>query len=190
MQGPYTTTRYKKKIISGWRDKSMLTKLTLTLARWILCRKQMHCIKFRGGHSHYGSDTDVRLQRPPILSVAVTQRPHIFFFVKCGLFDRSHPKAPCFDFFGFGCHRKFLFVSISLTNWSFLPFSTIFLVSLSVFSHTMPPNFEPKFALSPNDPSLFVFSPNAPAFGSVSLTPVSISYWSAPPPPDQIIGVI
>ena len=26
-----------------------------------------------------------------------------------------------------------------------------------------------------------VFSPNAPAFGSVSLTPVSIRYWSAPP---------
>ena len=27
-----------------------------------------------------------------------------------------------------------------------------------------------------------MFSPNAPAFGSVSLTPVSIWYWSAPPP--------
>ena len=46
----------------------------------------------------------------------------------------------------------------------------------------MPPNFEPKFGFSPNDPSFFetVFSPNAPAFGSVSLTPVSIWYWSAP----------
>ena len=46
-----------------------------------------------------------------------------------------------------------------------------------------PPNFEAKFAFSPNDPSFFetVFSPNAPAFGSVSLTPISIWYWSAPP---------
>ena len=44
-----------------------------------------------GGHSHYGGDADVRLQRPPIFSAAVpndpifllivsavTQRPHIF----------------------------------------------------------------------------------------------------------------
>ena len=46
----------------------------------------------------------------------------------------------------------------------------------------MPPNFEPKFGFSPNNPSFFetVFSPNSPAFGSVSLTPVSIWYWSAP----------
>ena len=47
----------------------------------------------------------------------------------------------------------------------------------------MSPNFESKFGLSPNDPSFFeiVPSPNAPALGSVSLTPVSIWYWSAPP---------
>ena len=46
----------------------------------------------------------------------------------------------------------------------------------------MPPNFEPQFGFSTNDPSFFeiVFSPNAPAFGSVSLTPISIWYWSAP----------
>ena len=60
----------------------------------------------RGGQSHYGGDADVRLQRPPIFSVAVSQWPHIFadclcyhpksphFLVKCGLFDRSHPKTP------------------------------------------------------------------------------------------------
>ena len=34
------------------------------------------------------------------------------------------PKDPLF--FAFGCHKKLLFVSISSTNWSFLPFSTIF----------------------------------------------------------------
>ena len=40
----------------------------------------------------------------------------------------------------------------------------------------MHPNFEPKIGFSPNVPSFFetVFSPNAQAFGSVSLTPVSI----------------
>ena len=30
------------------------------------------------GHYHYGGDADVRLQRPPIFSAAVTQWPHIF----------------------------------------------------------------------------------------------------------------
>ena len=40
----------------------------------------------------------------------------------------------------------------------------------------MPPNFEPKFGFSPNDPSFFeiVFSPNGPAFGNVSLHPFDI----------------
>ena len=59
-----------------------------------------------GGHSHYGGDADVRLQRLPIFSAGVTQWPifllivsavtkrlHIFL-VKCGLFDHSHPKTP------------------------------------------------------------------------------------------------
>ena len=61
-----------------------------------------------GGHSYYGVDTDVRLQRPPIFSATVTQLPHIFadclcchlktphFVVKGGLFDRCHPKTPYF----------------------------------------------------------------------------------------------
>ena len=74
--------------------------------------------------------------RPPIFSAAVTQWPFIFADCLC-----CHPKTPHFLcemwalrslspkdplFFAFGCHRKLLFVSISSTNWSFLPFSTIF----------------------------------------------------------------
>ena len=41
----------------------------------------------------------------------------------------------------------------------------------------------PKIMLSPNDPSFFepVLSPNAPACRSAGLTPVSISYLTAPP---------
>ena len=50
----------------------------------------------------------VAIQRPPIRSADVTQWPHIFadcpcchpktqhFLVKCGLFNRSHPKTPYF----------------------------------------------------------------------------------------------
>ena len=138
-----------------------------------------------GGHSCYGGDVDVRLQRPPIFSAAVTQWPHISG--EMWALRSVSPKDPLF--FAFGCHRKLLFVSISLTSWSFLPFSTIFFQipafkalterSKVTFSPKAP-NFEPKFCLSPNDPSFFeiVFSP---AFGSVSLTPVSICYWSGPP---------
>ena len=50
------------------------------------------------------------------------------------------------------------------------------------FSHWMP-----KIMLSPNDPSFFepVLTLNAPACLSVALTPVSISYLTAPPPPVQ-----
>ena len=72
------------------------------------CLKLLWRVWCRGGHSHYGGDTDVRLQRPPIFSATVTQWPHIFahcpcchpktphFLVKCGLFDHSHPKTPYF----------------------------------------------------------------------------------------------
>ena len=102
--------------------------------------------------------------------------PH--FLVKCRLFDRSHPKTlpPCDTHF---CHfgRCFLCANSCFGSahrkiksiWTFLPNA---------------PNLEPKFGFSPNDPSFLetVFSPNAPAFGSVSLTPVSIWYWSAPTP--------
>ena len=160
------------------------------------------------GHSHYGGDADVRLQRPPFfqccpwLSLLSPKDPT--FLVKCGLFaDRSHPKTTYF--FACGCHRKLLFVSISSTNWSFLPFSTFFFCfvlfcffqfpafkalterSKVIHSHPMPPNFEPKFGFSTNDPSFFeiVFSPNPPAFGSMSLTPVSIWYIGVPPPPSD-----
>ena len=44
------------------------------------------------GHYHYGGDADVRLQRPPIFSAAVTQWPHIFADRLC-----CHPlKDPTF----------------------------------------------------------------------------------------------
>ena len=78
-----------------------------------------------GGHSHYGGDADVGLQRAPVFSAAITQCPHIFadclcchpktphFLVKCGLFDRSHPKTPYFlhsaatgSYFLFQFHRQ------------------------------------------------------------------------------------
>ena len=52
---------------------------------------------------------------------AVTQRPHIFWW---NVGSSIALKTPYF--FAFGCHRKLLFVPISSTNWSFLPFSTIF----------------------------------------------------------------
>ena len=34
---------------------------------------QISSVARGGGHSHYGGDMDVRLQRPPIFSAAVTQ---------------------------------------------------------------------------------------------------------------------
>ena len=77
-----------------------------------------------GGHSHCGGDADVRLQRPPMFSAAVTQWPHIFADCLC-----CHPKTHIFwwnvgssslspkdpIFFAFGCHSKLLFVSILST---------------------------------------------------------------------------
>ena len=44
-----------------------------------------------GGHSHYGGDVDVKLQRPTIFSAAVTQWPRIFADCLC-----CHPKTPHF----------------------------------------------------------------------------------------------
>ena len=45
-----------------------------------------------GGHSHYGGDADVRLQRPPIFSVAATQWPH---FCWLSLLSPNEPHIFC-----------------------------------------------------------------------------------------------
>ena len=42
-----------------------------------------------GGHSHYGGDADVRLQRLPIFSAAVTQWP-IFLLIVSAVTKRPH----------------------------------------------------------------------------------------------------
>ena len=42
-----------------------------------------------GGHSHYGGDADVRLQRLPIFSAAVTQWP-IYLLIVSAVTKRSH----------------------------------------------------------------------------------------------------
>ena len=46
------------------------------------------------------------------------------FFGEMWALRSLSPKDPLF--LAFGCHKKLLFVLISSTNWSFLPFSTVF----------------------------------------------------------------
>ena len=144
-----------------------------------------------------------RAPKTPIFSAAVTQWPHIFadclcshsktphFLVKCGFFNRSHPKTPYFlhsaatgSYFLFQFHWQIDFFCRFRRFFSKILLLKHSLKDQKKRSHPMPHNFEPKFGFSPNDPSFFeiVFSPNAPTFGSVSLTPISIWYWSAPPP--------
>ena len=96
-------------------------------------------------------------------------------------------------FFAFGCLRKLLFVSISSTNWSFLPFSTIFFANSCFKALKIKSNIltqcllilKQNLASHPVTPHfLRLCSHQMPqaAFGSVSLTPISIWYWSAPCP--------
>ena len=106
-------------------------------------------------------------------SIALTQRPPIFYIrLPPGSYVlfKFHQQIDHF------CHFRWFFFS---NSWK------AFTERSKSHSHPMPPNFEPKFGFSLNNPSFFetVFSPNAPAFGSLNLTPVSIWYWSVPPPP-------
>ena len=160
-------------------------------------------------HSHYGGDADVRLQRPPIFSAAVTQWPHIFADCLCcchpkistcptffgdmctGLFNRYHL------FFAFGCHRKLLFVLISSTNWSFFAIFDHFFFSNSCFSSThwkiksniltqCPLMLNQNLASHPMTPHFLRWATGfhrmpAAAFGSVwALNPCDRSYFCAP----------
>ena len=154
-----------------------------------------------GGGGHSGGDTEAA-PKPPYFQC--WSHPMTPYFADCLC---CHPKTPhCFCkmwalrslspkdplFFAFSCHRKLLFVSVSSTNNHFCHFWQSFLHipafkalterSKVTYYHPMPPN-KPKFGFSPNDLSFFeiVFSPNAPAFGSMSLTLISIWHWSAPP---------
>ena len=101
-----------------------------------------------------------RLQRPPIFSAvmlspndpvfllivsAVTQRPNIFWW-NVGFLIALTQRPPIF---AFGCHRKLLFVSISSTNWSFLPFLTICFLQIPAFK-ALTERF--KVTFSPNAP--------------------------------------
>ena len=124
------------------------------------------------------------------------------FFVKCGLFNLSHPKTPYFlhsaatgNYFLFQfyrqidhfCHfRQFSFANSCFwsAHWkiksNFLTQCPLIL-NQNLASHPMTPNF---LRLCSHRMPKPVFSPNAQAFGSVSLTPITIWYWGAPPPPD------
>ena len=119
-------------------------------------------------------------QKTPFFSIAGTHRPHIFFTVAW-----AHTQRPIF--LHLICHSK----PHDLKSWhvkkfkdpTFLWYFCSHLMTPHIFvffSHWMP-----KIMLSPNDPSFFepVLSLNAPACLSAALTPVSISYLTAPPPP-------
>ena len=135
-----------------------------------------------GGQSHSGGDTYVRLKRPPF-SASLSPKDPYFFTIACALTQRPH------DFLYFSltecqisltkcqiCSPNAKFRSPNAPNPDFWPLSPHIFV---FFCHRMP-----KIMLSPNDPSFFepVLSPNAPACRSAGLTPVSISYLTAPPP--------
>ena len=135
-----------------------------------------------GGQSHSGGDAYVRLKRPPF-SASLSPKDPYFFTIACALTQRPH------DFLYFSltecqisltkcqiCSPNAKFRSPNAPNPDFWPLSPHIFV---FFCHRMP-----KIMLSPNDPSFFepVLSPNAPACRSAGLTPVSISYLTAPPP--------
>ena len=88
-----------------------------------------------GGHSHYGGGADVRLQRLPIFSAAVTQwpiflmivyavtkRPDIFWWnVGFSITLTQRPPIFCIQL-----PQETTFCFNFSTNWSFLPFSMFF----------------------------------------------------------------
>ena len=134
-----------------------------------------------GGQSHSGGYAYVRLKRPPF-SASLSPKDPYFFTIACALTQRPH------DFLYFSltecqisltkcqiCSPNAKFRSPNAPNPDFWPLSPHIFV---FFCHRMP-----KIMLSPNDPSFFepVLSPNAPACRSAGLTPVSISYLTAPP---------
>ena len=100
------------------------------ISPWIL--PNLPC---RGGHSHYGGGAEVRLQRLPIFSAAVTQwpifllivsavtkRPHIFWWnVGSSIALTQRPPIFCIRL-----PQEATFCFNFSTNWSFLPFSTFF----------------------------------------------------------------
>ena len=130
-----------------------------------------------------------KVVKTPSFSIALIQRPHIFhnltqrpniFFLKKWVLS---PKARPFFQTIWNFSRKdaqFLTKTSKRKSKFFIKFGAIFTewpqnfgkfwqfwVTLA-YSHPMPPYF------------FSSLSPNAPGFGSLSLTPISISYWSAP----------
>ena len=175
----------------------LLSNLYRHYKRWL----PFSMTQIPGGVLPLGGDADVRLQRPPIFSAAVTQWPHIFAGCFC-----CHPKIPhfwwnvgsliaftqrppifcirlpqeatfCFNFIYkliiFAIFGcKFLLLKRSLKAQSNVLTQCPLILNINLASHPMTPHFWD--CVLTECPSLWKCEP--------ALTPVSIWYWSAPSP--------
>ena len=93
-QKSFHSNENKNVIISKWVEVDWVLEKHSSYGHSLLVDQVLKITPIKpgaGGHCYYGGDVDVRLQRPPIFSAAVTQWPHIFADCLC-----CHPKTPHF----------------------------------------------------------------------------------------------